>query len=290
MSRTRIPVGRVELAALASGTIEAAPGPVIGLTDTGAAASIGPGRGHTLIVAWPGLGTTTVLRTLAAQYARRGTHVDVLDVSGQHAWARGQQRVHLHEDAGSIHRRLLQLADQVRAERKGRPRVVLVESDQTINTLLRFRHYPHPGGTGLDALTTVLAGGLLCGIRVVMACRAVPVPITHVAQDLFATRLLAAPTPRTWQLVGAPGAPVPDEPFRAGLMHLVHGGGHQRLRLLQLTPLQAAHLATTSGPIGTPTRWRRPRLRRRLHACHLARLAAPAASTFQIPRIQGDFR
>ncbi|MFE6272235.1 hypothetical protein ACFVQ9_25980 [Streptomyces goshikiensis] len=289
MSRTRIPAGRLDLAALPPGTLEKASGPVIGLTDTGAAAALGPGRGHTLMVAWPGLGTTSLLRTLAAQYARRGVHVDLMDVSGQHAWARRQQRVHLHEDSGSIHRRLLQLAAQVRAERKRPPRAVLVESDQTINTLLRFRHYPLPGGTGLDALTTVLAGGLLCGIRVVMACRAVPVPIAYLARDLFSTRLLSAPTHRTWQLLGAQGAPVPDEPHRAGRIHLVHGGGHQRLRLLQLTQLQAAHLATTSGPIstsGSPTRGRRPWL----HGCHLARLTAPAASTFQIPRIQGEFR
>ncbi|MFK0047924.1 hypothetical protein ACIQU4_28325 [Streptomyces sp. NPDC090741] len=286
MSRTRIPAGRVDLTTLAPATLEEAPGPVIGLTDTGTAASLGPGRGHTLMVAWPGLGTTTTLRTLAAQYARRGTHVDLMDVSGQHAWARGQERVHLHEDSGSIHRRLHQLADQVRAERKGQPRALLVESDQTINTLLRFRHHPVPGGTGLDALTTVLAGGLLCGIRVVMACRAVPVPIAHVARDLFATRLLAAPTPRTWHLVGAQGAPVPDEPYRAGRMHLVHGGGNQRIQLLQLTGLQAAHLATTCGPTAQPTRRRRPRLR----ACALPQVTAPAASTFQIPRMQGDFR
>ncbi|MFI1189204.1 hypothetical protein [Streptomyces californicus] len=244
-------------------------------------AYLGPGAGHVLLVAWPGTGSTTGLRTLAAQYARRGTQVDILDVSGQHAWARAQQRVHLYGDAASVHRRLYQLAAQVRAGRSGPARTVLVESGQTVTSLLRFRHYPDPGGTGLDALTTVLASGRLHGIRVVMACRAVPEPWSHLARALFTTRLLAAPTPRTWQLAGRPGAPAPQkEPFRVGRMHLVDSGGDQLLQLLRLTDLQAAHLAAT--PPASPRRRRRPYGR--------LGVAAPTASAFQIPRMQGDRR
>lgn len=273
---------QVGLADLPQDAVDDGPGPLIGVTDSAAPVYLGPGSGHALLVAWPGTGATTVLRTLAAQYARRGTQVDILDVAGQHTWARAQERVHLYEDAASVHRRLYQLADQVRAERSGPARTVLVESDQTVTALLRFRHYPVPGGTGLDALTTVLAAGRLHGIRVVMACRAVPAPLGHVARDLFTTRLLAAPTPRTWHLVGPPGAPAPqEEPFRVGRMHLVGTGSDELVQLLRLTDLQAAHLATTPANAARAPRLRyRPRER--------LPVTAPTASAFQLPRTQGD--
>ncbi|GLF98283.1 ATP-binding protein [Streptomyces yaizuensis] len=278
MSRPQVPRLRVDLADLPEDAVDQGPGPLIGLTAGGAApVYLGPGSGHTLLVAWPGMGTTTVLRTVAAQYARRGTQVDILDVAGQHTWARAQRRVHLYEDAASVHRRLYQLADQVRAQRSGPPRVVVVESDQTVTALLRFRHYPVPGGTGLDALTAVLAAGRLYGIRVVMACRAVPAPMGHVARDLFTTRLLSAPTPRTWDLVGSPGRAAPqEEPFRIGRMHLVGMGGDEVVQLLRLSDLQAAYLAAAPAPAA-----RSPRVRHR----PLIRLpaVAPAVSTFQIP-------
>ncbi|WP_274036630.1 hypothetical protein [Streptomyces sp. MMBL 11-1] len=278
------PHPQADLADLLPGAVDEGPGPVLGVDANAVPAYLGPGSGHVLLVAWPGTGSTTGLRTLAAQYARRGTQVDILDVSGQHAWARAQQRVQLYEDAASVHRRLYQLAAQVRAERSGPARTVLVESNQTVTSLLRFRHYPDPGGTGLDALTTVLATGRLHGIRVVMACRAVPEPWGHLARDLFSTRLLSAPTPRTWQLVGPPGAPAPQtEPFRVGRMHLVGTGGDGLVQLLRLTDLQAAHLAATP-----PGAARAPRLRCRLPVRPTA--TAPAASAFQLPRTQGDRR
>jgi hypothetical protein len=277
-----IPRARVDLSDLQPGTFDQTPGPLIGLRDTGTPAVLGPGSGHTLLVAWPGMGATTALRTLAAQYAWRGTHVDILDIAGQHTWARAQPRIHLYEDAASVHRHVSQLAAQVRAERPGTPRAVVVESDQTISELLHFRRYPPPGGTGLDALTTVLAAGRLYGIRVVLACRAVPAPLRHVARSLFTTRLLAAPTPRTWHLVGPPGAAVPqDEAFRAGRMHLINSSGQSPVQLLQLTALQAAHLAATRAPAHGRTR---PGIRARGRPV----ASAPAASTYQTPRTQGD--
>ncbi|MER0477028.1 hypothetical protein ABR737_01415 [Streptomyces sp. Edi2] len=257
---------------------------MLGLTDGAAPVYLGPAAGHTLLVAWPGLGATMALRTLAAQYARRGMHVDVLDVAGQHTWARDQRRIHLYGDATAVHRHLYHLAAQVRGQRSGAPRVVVVESDLTINALLRFRHYPFPGGTGLDALTAVLGAGRLYGIRVVLACRAVPIPLAHVARSLFTTRLLAAPTPRTWHLVGTPGAAPPqDEPFRAGQMHLISSSGDSPVQLLQLTGLQAAQLASTQAP--APADGLTRPLRR---AKGRPPAAAPAASTFQMPRTQGD--
>ncbi|MFF8786909.1 hypothetical protein [Streptomyces sp. NPDC015125] len=267
---------------LDAGSLDRGPGPLLGLSDAGAPVHLGPRAGHIMVVAWPGLGATTALRSLAAQYTRRGADVDILDVADQHTWARGQPRVQRYADAASVHRHLHHLAEQVRAERSGAPRVVMVESDLTINALLRFGHHPPLGGTGLDTLTTVLGAGRLYGIRVVLACRAVPIPLRHTARSLFTTRLLAGPTPLTWHLLGGAGTAMPpEESFHAGRMHLVSNSTERPVQLLQLTDLEAARLASTAATSSTP-----PHVRRRLRGRPPA--LAPAASTFQIPHTRGD--
>ncbi|MFF9785677.1 hypothetical protein [Streptomyces nigrescens] len=240
-----------------SAAAAAADGPLIGLAAGDKAVSLGPAAGHTLAVAWPGMGSTTLLRSLGAQFAARGLRIDILDTQHQHTWAHDLDQVTVFEDADRIHRHLYRLADEVRDGTAAGPRVVLIESTPTTDELLKFRYHPRPGGLGLDALTTVLAGGQLVGIRVVMACRDVPEPFGHVVRDLFTTRLLAHPTPRTWHLAGRlPSQPLPlSSAGLPGRLHQITATGTTALQAAYLSDGDARTLAQhPCGQGGKPTR------------------------------------
>lgn len=220
--------------------------PLLGLREDGTPLRLGPERGHTLVVGGSGMGASTLLRSLGAQFAHRGVRVDILDVAFEHPWAHQVDAVTCYQDSEAIHTYLFDLAartGQSPAVLEPGPvrQVVLIESEPTAGELLRFRSHPGPGGVALDALVRVLAAGRIHGIQVVMVCHDVPAPVGHI-RDLFSTHLLATLAPRAWHQAGA--APIPHT-ARHG-QYLLGGRPFELLQVPYLSHPQAAELA--AGP------------------------------------------
>jgi hypothetical protein len=205
--------------------------------------------GHLLAVAAPGTGASSLLRTVGAQFAAAGYRLDVLDATGgEQSWAHGLEAVTYLDAPDAIHHHLFDLAAQVRdaVERQQSlaPRVVLVESYPTTNSLTQLRRTPEPGGYAADALAQVLAHARVAGVRVLMACRHLPPNFGHVARDLFTTRLLASADPRSWYLAGPADQRVPDPgDCDPGGWQLITRAGLKPVRAAYLTDTDAARLA-----------------------------------------------
>lgn len=233
--------------------------PLLGLAAGNQPVRLTPQDGHLLLVAPPGLGTSTVLRTLGAQHLAAGGHLDILDahLAGQ-PWARGLDRVSYLDEQQAIAAYLHGLAHQARrraeAGRPGPHRLLLVES-LTTEILLDHHLDARPNGTSMDALIAVLAHGRQAGMRVVLAChKAIPPPLRHIAADLFTTRLLIEPAADTWRQAGgtADTHPQPDASHPGRWHHLSAAGGRQ-LRAARLNEADAAAWATRPSPSGRLT-------------------------------------
>ncbi|MEV7156981.1 hypothetical protein AB0N77_20515 [Streptomyces misionensis] len=231
-----------------------APHPLLGLAAGNRPVHLAPEDGHLLLVAPPGMGSSTVLRSLGAQHLAAGGHLDILDAHHvQQAWARDLDRVAYLDTAETIAAHLHGLAHQARrraeAGRPGPPRLVLVESGGTGEVLLGHHLDARPNGTPLDALTAVLAHGRQAGMQVAMACRrAVPLPLAHISADLFTTRLLISPDPVTWLCAGGKPADRPPIGGGPGLWHHLNAAGARQVRAARLTESDAAVWAARPFP------------------------------------------
>ncbi|WP_327359703.1 hypothetical protein [Streptomyces sp. NBC_01304] len=232
--------------------------PLIGLDDAHQPVYLSAVDGHLLTVAPPGMGTTVLLRTLAVQALAAGRDVDIIDVHHvEHAWARGVDGVRYVDDPDQVHRHLLGLAHQARgraaAGKPGPGRLLLIENDGTTRVLMNHRADPRPNGVALDALTAVLAHGSQAGIQVVLACRAVPGALGHIARDLFSTCLLAEPDARTWRLLGqGHHQRPPSTGYRPGLWHRLDQDGSRRL--VQGARIEAREAAAYARRTPTPVK------------------------------------
>ncbi|WP_217225949.1 ATP-binding protein [Streptomyces anulatus] len=230
--------------------------PLIGLAAGNQPLRLAPQDGHLLLVAPPGLGTSTVLRALGAQHLAAGGHLDILDthIVGQ-AWARRLDRVRYLDEPQAIAVHLHGLAHQARrraeAGRPGPARLVLVES-LTPEVLLDHHLDARPNGTPMDALTALLAHGRQAGTQVVLACRhEIPPPLRHIAADLFTTRLLIEPSADTWLQAGGTAATHPQhEDPHPGRWHHLNAAGSRELRAAHLDEADAAAWNTHFSPAG----------------------------------------
>ncbi|MCX4826571.1 hypothetical protein OG883_43825 [Streptomyces sp. NBC_01142] len=220
---------------------------LIGLDEQGRGVHFGPGDGHVLVVAPPGMGASQLLRSLGVQALARGEQLDILDVRMiSQDWARGLEHgVTYVDEPDQMHRHLMGLAHQARgraaAGRPGPRRLLMVEKDTTA-VLADHWISPRPNGMALDALTAVLAHGRLAGIQVILACSDLPGQLTGLARDLFSTRLLHDPSKRTWRRAGLADQPCsPGFGFRPGLWHhLTRDGSHRLVQAARISEGAAA--------------------------------------------------
>ncbi|GAA3087116.1 hypothetical protein GCM10020000_87340 [Streptomyces olivoverticillatus] len=131
--------------------IREASGPLLGLADGDQPVTLNPEAENVLVATGPGGGTTTVLRSLAAQAIARGAVVDVLDPTGAaHAWTKKLPRTATYVRIPELHDYLLDTARTLTTGARrtggweGRRVVVLESADQVAYALRQFWAHTRP--------------------------------------------------------------------------------------------------------------------------------------------------
>lgn len=199
-------------------------------------------------------GTTTVLRSIAAQALRQGATVDILDIDVRrpsHAWAHSLPRVQVHSRIGDIHTFLVDMLDRLRRQDVApggwqQRRVIVIEHAERLLYGLR-QHWAltQPDSQledapGVEALAMVLAAGHRNNIQIAAgSTRGVPPYLGCQTGDVFATRVLAYAGQTLWARVAPEVWPVPPYSVIPGRMHVVQHGRATRFQALYLTESQA---------------------------------------------------
>jgi hypothetical protein len=232
------------------------PDPLIGLAGEDRPVALPADAGHVLVATGAGGGTTTVLRSLAAQALARGAQVDFLDITRVgHVWAHGLPRARHFETIAEIHDYLVvasaSLGDGAQpsaAGWSGRQVVVVEELGRVADELRRYWGRTRPEtqleeAPGVDALALLLSAGRVFGWQVLAgdAGGSIPGP-GHLAPRVFSTRILGNGSQTLWQRV-APGVPAPEYSVIRGRVHFVTGNTATALQALYLTDDEARDLA-----------------------------------------------
>ncbi|MFK0047925.1 cell division protein FtsK [Streptomyces sp. NPDC090741] len=229
----------------------AGPDPLIGLAVDDRPLTLDPDQGHLLVATGAGGGTTTVLRSLAAQALARGARADFLDLRhAEHAWAHGLPDSRHLTNVAAIHDHLLLTANALREQTPvlgagwASRHVLVIEELSTLVAELRqywTRTRPETQleeAPGVEALELLLQAGRAYGVTVLAgdAGGTIPGSGAH-GPAAFATRILGHVSWTTWRRAAA-DAPAPPYSEIPGRLHLV-------TRDTKPTSFQALHL--TSG-------------------------------------------
>lgn len=236
----------------------AADTPLLGLADADRPVLLPAAAGHVLVAAGAGGGTTSVLRSLAAQALALGARVDVIDPSNTaQAWARGLPGVTYLSRIAAIHDHLLltvaALQDGCANWDGGWPgrRVLVVENTGTIAYGLR-QYWMHTRpetqleeAPGVEALAVLLATGCSFGVQVLAGNPRGDIPgLGHVpTHQVFTTRLLACSGPTLWKRVAPEIWAPPAGSAIPGRMHLVDDGRTTAVQGLYFTDDEARTFA-----------------------------------------------
>ncbi|MFK0296340.1 cell division protein FtsK [Streptomyces sp. NPDC090442] len=241
--------------------------PLMGLADGDHPITLPEGCGHLLIATGSGGGTTTLLRTLAAQALGRGARVDLIDPSGTgHPWATHLPRLTYLSRIDAIHDHLLLIAASLRdntghhAGAWEQRRVLVIENASTVAYALRqFWMHTRPETQlqeppGVEALALLLAAGPSAGIQVLAGSPRGTLPGlgSTPVREVFPTRVLAYGAMTLWQRVAPEVWPVPPYSITPGRMHVVEGGTCTVMQALTLTDPEARALARGHLPTAAP--------------------------------------
>ena len=217
---------------------------------------------NVLVCAGAGAGTTTALRTLAAQAVRLGAHVDILDLHpaarGEHEWAAPVEGVNLYLHVEDIHDRLLELAGSLahrdRTPAWTRRSVVVVEDMPVILASLR-QHWRHTRPESqldeppvVTALLHLLTGGSARGVQVWAGNPGAVLPgISAEVRRLFPQRLIGNASHTVWRRAAFEVWPIPSCNSAPGRFHLVAERTATALQVLRLDHSQARAFAAGPG-------------------------------------------
>ncbi|MEU5425772.1 cell division protein FtsK [Streptomyces olivoreticuli] len=239
-----------------------APGPLLGLADGDQPVALGAEAENVLVATGPGGGTTTVLRTLAAQALGRGAVVDILDPTGAaHAWTKKLPGAAVHVRIQEIHDYLLDAAQTLTPTARGtgtwegRRVVVLESADQIAYALRQFWAHTRPDSQledspAIEALARLMVAGPAHNLQVLADSPRGTVPaLTDLpAGEVFPLRISAYSSASVWSRL-APGVwPAPRYSVTPGRMHAVSGRQVTALQALFLTPAEARALARGLAP------------------------------------------
>lgn len=247
--------------------LKAAPDLLIGLAAGDQPVTLPSDTGHVLVATGSGGGTTTVLRSLAAQALARGARTDFLDIAYcEHRWAEGLPGVRCLNDVAAIHDYLLIAAAGLNDGPRTVPEagwgarhvLVIEELSRLADALRRYWMESRPEtqleeAPGVEALALLLTSGRAYGWTVLAGDTGGivpgPGPLHH---RNFRTRILGYVSQRLWlQLASGHDAP-PYSPV-IGRFHLISDRSATPLQALYLTEAQARATAGSSIP-GTEQR------------------------------------
>ncbi|MFJ1789670.1 hypothetical protein ACIOML_35850 [Streptomyces anulatus] len=211
---------RAQIEAMPEGTA------LIGISTTGQAIAVDLNgeSPHVLVCTASGGGSTTMLRSLTAQFLHQGAHALVLDPQRiSHLWAQALPTVTHRGNIVGIHEALLGLATELhrRLDLDGDldtvPRLI-VAVDEANTTLLRlarywetFRQQDDPKTSpAIAALKEALWVGRAARVHVLFDGRPQATVIRDAAHELFATVILARFTADTWQVLAPAAGPAPQ--------------------------------------------------------------------------------
>ncbi|MFJ2819005.1 hypothetical protein [Streptomyces sp. NPDC087294] len=198
---------------------------------------------HVLVCTATGGGSTTVLRSLTAQFLHQGAHALVLDPKRiSHLWAKGLPTVTHRGNVAGIHEALVGLGDELErrqgltdTELDAAPRLI-VSVDSTYSTMRGLTRYwetfrdkddPHvsPAVTALEA---ALWTGRAARVHVILDGTPAPSVLGAAPHDLFGTVVLARVSATTWQRLAPLAGPAPKWSKHRGRGHVIqHGEAHE---------------------------------------------------------------
>lgn len=242
--------------------IREASGPLLGLADGDQPVTLNPEAENVLVATGPGGGTTTVLRSLAAQAIARGAVVDVLDPTGAaHAWTKKLPRTATYVRIPELHDYLLDTARTLTTGARrtggweGRRVVVLESADQVAYALRQFWAHTRPDSQleespAVEALARLMVAGPAHNLQVLADSPRGTVPALedlHVG-DVFPLRISAYSSTSVWSRLAPEVWPAPRYSLTPGRMHAVADSQATALQALFLTPAEARALARGLAP------------------------------------------
>ncbi|MDX3587629.1 hypothetical protein [Streptomyces europaeiscabiei] len=239
---------------------------LIGISTDGTAIAVDVDNApHILVCTGTGTGTgtgggsTTILRTLTAQFLYQGAHALLLDATRiSHLWSKELPTVTHRGNVAGIHDALVGLATELKrrtnldGDLDDVPRLMVVfdRADDTLRHLARywetFRQEGDPEKSpAITALEEVLYEGRQARIHVLYNGRASGGGLTPSAREQFATVVLSRVSAGTWQRLA------PKHTAHPGRVHVVQDGTPHQTHALLLTDAEAADwlTATAAGEI-----------------------------------------
>ncbi|MER8225388.1 hypothetical protein ABTZ58_33515 [Streptomyces sp. NPDC094143] len=235
---------------------------LIGISTDGRAIAVDiDAAPHILVCSGTGGGSTTILRTLTAQFLHQGAHALVLDHTRiAHLWAKDLPTVTHRGNVAGIHDALVGLGAELE-RRTGldgdlddvpRLMVVIDRADDTLRHLARywetFRQEDDPKRSpAIAALEAVLYEGRAARIHVIydgptnVGGRLIPG-----AREQFATVILARVSAGTWQRLAPIVDPAPKSSPLPGRVHVVQDGTAHPAQAVLMTDAEAADWLTTT--------------------------------------------
>ncbi|MFF8786910.1 cell division protein FtsK [Streptomyces sp. NPDC015125] len=211
---------------------------------------------HVLVATGAGGGTTTVLRSLAAQALARGAQADILDLThAEHTWAREIPGARHLNDVAEVHDYLMIAAGGLRNDRQessdgwgGRRVLVIEELAGLVEALRAYWLLTRPEtqlqeAPAVEALALLLASGRVCGWTILAGDTGGSLPGPGaVSPREFSTRILGYGSSLLWRRL-APGVPAPEPSARIGRFHVIEGGAATPFQALYLTSAEARAFA-----------------------------------------------
>ncbi|MFK0182544.1 hypothetical protein ACIQVR_42090 [Streptomyces xanthochromogenes] len=206
---------------------------------------------HVLVCTSSGGGSTTVLRSLTAQFLHQGAHALLLDPKRiSHLWAKGLPTVTHRGNVAGIHDALVGLGDEMArrlrltdTELDATPRLI-VSMDSAHSALRQLTRYWETfrgkDDPRMSPAVSALEGALWTGraARIHVLLDGTPTigrTLGASPHELFGTIVLARITTGTWQRLAPLAGPAPKQSPRAGRGHVIQQGEVHETQTIWMT-------------------------------------------------------
>ncbi|MER7050054.1 hypothetical protein [Streptomyces jumonjinensis] len=244
---------REQIEALPAGTA------LIGISTLGRAIAVDldAESPHVLVCTGAGGGSTTLLRSLTAQFLHQGAHALVLDPKRiSHLWAKALPTVTHRGNVAGIHDALTGLADELKrrldldGDLADVPRLIVAldEADATVRQLARywktFRQKDDPQTSpAITALEDALWAGRAARVHVILDGHPAGA-LGAAAREQFATVILARVTADTWRRLAPIAGPAPKQSRHPGRFHVIQHSAVHETQAIVMTDAEVVNWLT----------------------------------------------